>query len=414
MATQAADVIKATTEILRSGRESEEFKLQTALAMLSMAQQMKMQDIEIAGAQIKMLESTNIQQMQSQARTFLTVTGFNQWYNPDSEDWAEEMVKSLTKAPKIKKGVNVGGYGFSETDAARIAGAVQSFYLQSPEGILEIADELADKVSAGTEDSLVRGFKSVGVFSPDRKEKFHQQLAGISKTLENREMIIAEKYEYGRGEFKIQRDIASVGKVELPTVVEPIGTDITEGAEISEIKQLGADIKSKGKAKSLILIEMEQLAEMERSGMLNEDQKVRLAAIPEAVQEYDKQMKNLVAKIESSRSSFAVSAAREAKGTLLETGSREWAEDYQIKELSEMLKKYDPKVADYVSKGRPWMVAVEAFTWGGALEDAPISEKIELFSLSKKIQESKTMHEASETLSEIFGTGLGSEVFGLE
>ena len=242
MATQASDVIRATTEILRSGRESEQFKVQTALAMLGLQQQIKASEIDTAGKQLVMLESTNIQQMHSQAQSFLTVTGFNQWYNPEKEDWADEMVETLKKAPKIKQGVNVGGYGFSDIDAVRIAGAVQSFYLKNPEGILEIADELSGKVTAGKEDSLVRGFKSVGVFSPDRKEKFYQQLAGISKTLENREMIVAEKYEYGRGEFKIQRDIAAVGKVELPTAAPILGDDaLAESSEISGV--FGEEIK---------------------------------------------------------------------------------------------------------------------------------------------------------------------------
>jgi len=169
------------------------------------------------------------------------------------------------------------------------------------------------------------------------------------------------------------------------------------------MQQLGTDIKDKEKAKNLILIEMEQLAEMKKAGMLNEEQERRLAAIPGAVQEYDKQMKDLSSKIESSKSSFAISAAREAKGTLLELGERDWAEDYQIKELSDMLKKYDPKVSEYVSKGRPGMVAVEAFTYGGALSEAPMTEKIELFALSKKIQESQAAHGLSEAVSDMFG-----------
>ena len=140
MATKAADVIEATTRILRSGKESEQYRVQTALAMMGLQQQMKAAEIDTAGKQLVMLESTNIQQMHSQARTFLTVTGFNQWYNPEDEKWAETMVDDLTEAPNVKNGVNVGGYGFSQTDAVRIAGAVQSFYLKNPEGILEIGD----------------------------------------------------------------------------------------------------------------------------------------------------------------------------------------------------------------------------------------------------------------------------------
>ena len=92
MATQASDVIRATTEILRSGRETEQFRVQSALAMLGLRHQMKLADAELAGKQLGVLESTNIQQMHSQAQSFLTVTGFNQWYNPEKEDWADEMV----------------------------------------------------------------------------------------------------------------------------------------------------------------------------------------------------------------------------------------------------------------------------------------------------------------------------------
>ena len=102
---------------------------------------------------------------------------------------------------------------------------------------------MSGKVTAGREDSLVRGFKSVGVFSPDRKEKFYQQLAGISKTLENREMIVAEKYEYGRGEYKIQRDIRGAEKVELPTAVDLLADDdaLAVSTEVSGV--FGEEIK---------------------------------------------------------------------------------------------------------------------------------------------------------------------------
>jgi len=49
------------------------------------------------------------------------------------------------------------------------------------------------------------------------------------------------------------------------------------------------------------------------------------------------------------------------------------------------------------------MVALEAFTYGGALSEAPMTEKIELFALSKKIQEAKTVHGISEAFSDMFG-----------
>ena len=55
-------------------------------------------------------------------------------------------------------------------------------------------------------------------------------------------MIAAEKYEYGKGDFKIQRDIATVGEVELPTTVPALGDDaLAVSSEVSGV--FGEEIK---------------------------------------------------------------------------------------------------------------------------------------------------------------------------
>jgi len=56
-------------------------------------------------------------------------------------------------------------------------------------------------------------------------------------------MIVAEKYEYGRGEYKIQRDIRGAEKVELPTAVELLADDdaLAVSTEVSGV--FGEEIK---------------------------------------------------------------------------------------------------------------------------------------------------------------------------
>ena len=233
--------IASLDKILKFRLESQRLKVQESLAMITAAGVKRAQDAEIAGMQIKMLESTNLSVMHSQSEKFMTTTGFNAWYNPEEDDWAETMVTDLTASPNIKSGVNVGGYGFSKSEANRIAGAVQQFYLKSPESILEIAEELNSKVALGKEDSFIKGFKSMGVFASGRKEDFKKQLDLISVTLSNRDKIYEERYEFGRGDFKIQRNIGMIPKTTPAAPVSGLEEDEEFDPEVAaaNVEKLG-------------------------------------------------------------------------------------------------------------------------------------------------------------------------------
>ena len=207
MATEAYEVVGALREMLQSQESREQFRVQTALAGMQFAQQKKIQDIQLAGQQLQFLQTVNTQAMTGQATDFLTSTGLGAIYSED-EDGVEEAIKTLTKKPKK------GGFGFSEADANRIATAVWMSYKGSPSAILSIADELntgfkKEKPST-SELSLIKGFVASGYITQEEFATGKQesgQLDSMSKTVQNTKDISAEMYEYGRGEYEIQRDI---------------------------------------------------------------------------------------------------------------------------------------------------------------------------------------------------------------
>ena len=207
MATEAYEVVGALREMLQSQERREQSKVQTALAGMQFAQQKKMQDIQLAGQQLQFLQTVNPQAMTGQATDFLTSTGLGAIYSED-DNGVEIAIKTLTAKPKK------GGYGFSEADANRIATAVWMSYKGSPSAILTIANELntgfkKEKPSSG-ELSLIKGFVASGYITQEEFISGKQesgQLDSMSKTVQNTKDISAEMYEYGRGEYEIQRDI---------------------------------------------------------------------------------------------------------------------------------------------------------------------------------------------------------------
>ena len=214
MATEAYEVVGALREMLQSQERRESTRVQTALAGMQFAQQKKMQDIQLAGQQLQFLQTVNTQMMTSESTKFLTSTGFGALYS-EEEDGVTEAIEQLTDKPKIKDGQNVGGYGFSEHDANRIATAVWMAYKGSPSAILSIADELntayradSKSLSAG-QTQLLSGFVNSGYISKEQYEsgEINPELESISKVVTNTRDIAAEMYEYGKGDYEIQRDI---------------------------------------------------------------------------------------------------------------------------------------------------------------------------------------------------------------
>jgi|TARA_R110000824_G_scaffold56678_2_gene154943 hypothetical protein len=238
MATEAYDVVGSLREMLQSQERREQSKVQTALASMQFAQQKKMQDIQLAGQQLQFLQTVNTQAMTGQATDFLTSTGLGAIYSED-EDGVEDAIETLTKKPKK------GGFGFSEADANRIATAVWMSYKGSPSAILSIADELntgfkKEKPSTN-ELSLIKGFVASGYITEEEFTSGKQesgQLDSMSKTIQNTKDISAEMYEYGRGEYEIQRDIGAFEPIKGKVKSEESQQDLSRA--LDEFEKIGS------------------------------------------------------------------------------------------------------------------------------------------------------------------------------
>ena len=419
MATEAYEVVGALRELLQSQERREQFKVQTALQAMQFAQAKKMQDVQLAGQQLQFLQTVNTQMKQSTAAQFINDTGFGVLYSPteDEEERTEAVTtayEKLTKAPNINKktGENKGGYGFSGEDANRIVAAMWAHKAGSHEEILSIADELNTKLTSKetlstSDDKFVKAFVTGGYLSPSEYEyRFQEsgQLKSAASIVQNTQDIAAEMYEYGKGEFEIQRDI---GMFEPKDVGVDWSAQIAEyqkrgetpragGASISpqvaEINQLNTSISKKENERSLIELELDNLRELSQSNLISNEQSERLEAIPLQMETFDEEISSLSEQINTRRKDLSVSSALAAKEALQQTGTEagsRWADDVDIKQLSELLAKYDPSVLDDIVEGKPLSIFSESMSYGGRLEDAPLGDKYKLWSLSKKIQEAK-------------------------
>ena len=420
MATEAYHVVRSLRELLQSGERRDKDRVQTALQAMQFAQTKKMQDVQLAGQQIQFLQTVNTQQMKSIAAKFINNTGFGRLYSPteDEEERAsavEDAVDTLTKAPKInKKGENTGGYGFSGEDANRIVAAMWAHKAGSHDEILSIADELNTKLSPGYElpvgskdYKFVNAFVSGGYLSPTEFEYGIQEsgeLKSAGKVVQNTKDIVAEMYEYGKGDFEIQRDIGEYKEPPMDwdtlteefekkgQITERIGSDITP--QVNELKQLSSSITKKQNQKGLIEIELDNLKELSRANLISDEQSQRLESIPLQIETFDEDISDLNERINIRRKDLSVSSALAAKQQLQESQTAigaKWASEVDIKELSELLAEYDPSVLQDVVTGKPSDIFWESISYGGKLEDAPMGTKFKLWGLAKKIEEAKTI-----------------------
>jgi len=230
---QAYDVLAGLNRMLESQERREQTRLQTSLAMMQFAQQKRMQDIQVAGQQLQVLQTANEQMVSGLANDFLQRSGLEALYSQfggDTEDGFKNAVDELTS--KVGKGDIGLGLGLGSADASKIASAVWAAKAKNPEAMLELASSIKrvnESVTTGVKppDSDIRlavAFKRLGYFdNPDWQPGLPmgatatRQIGGISKTLQNRQDIIAEMLEFGKGEYDIQRDIGTYEGLRKPT-----------------------------------------------------------------------------------------------------------------------------------------------------------------------------------------------------
>ena len=368
---------------------------------------------------------------QSAAVGFINDSGLGLIYSAaeDEEDKTKAVEKAfddLTKAPNIKKGINKGGYGFSGQDANRIIAAIWASKAGSHDEILNIASELNTKLTSSgklsiKDDKFVKAFMNTGYITPQEYEYRFQEsgkLQSLSKIVQNSADIAAEMYEYGRGEFEIQRPIGMIepGDVGIDwekrvSEFKKLGeagrestTDISP--QVAEIEKLKKSTALKEQDMSLIEMELDNLKELSQANMITNTQQNRLDLIPLQIQKYEEQIGDLASRIQSRKKDLSVTSALAVKESFQETGSEqaaEWSSDYDIKELSNLLSKYDAKISEDVLAGKAGSIFMESINAGGKLSGAPMSDKTRLWSLAKKIDESRTLGSIKTSYEEKIG-----------
>ena len=112
--------------LLRSHRETEQIRLKSALAELEYADRQRERDYQMAGTQLNLASAVNTQLMQSTASDFMSSTGFLNYYSPTTD--ADERSSSIEEFKDIlvakRRNDGKGGYGFTESEARRVIGAV--------------------------------------------------------------------------------------------------------------------------------------------------------------------------------------------------------------------------------------------------------------------------------------------------
>ena len=85
MATEA-DVLRSITSKLQSGERKEQYKVQSALAMMQFAQQQRQQDIALTQSNLDLVSKSVQQQKPQVAAEFLASSGIGGIYEQGAED----------------------------------------------------------------------------------------------------------------------------------------------------------------------------------------------------------------------------------------------------------------------------------------------------------------------------------------
>jgi hypothetical protein len=317
MAVPAYNVLAALREIREGRRERERMKLTTALSFMQLKQAREMQETQLAGERLNMLNTVNKQMQLNHAEDFISTTGLGAvyaQYSADKETGVEEAVGYLED-----------NYDMTTTDANRTVSALWSYYdAKNPSGILSLANDLTtvmqkpiDADLSGSEKKLVQSlWRKTGLHTD--KDSSLNLLGGIQKALKNEKDILAEMFEYGKGDTEIQRDIGvyTPAQINAPTGklgtgsdddydmdLDPMDTVMEQYQGIDKsIKQIEKDIQKKQSHINHLDAQNIVLTNKEKAKNISDDDAIFLSKIPEVKHEFEKDIQELNDKIEEANS----------------------------------------------------------------------------------------------------------------
>ena len=314
----AAEAFAALEKILESRQRRESTDRQYALALMQFDYQKKQADKAQVGKQLELLQGANAQMMNNVAESFMSESGLDMIYSADDKGGEDAMdqLKDL---------------GFTKNHAAKITSAVWSYHTaQNPQPILKLGRELKNIFMIDLESitgDQRRFANSLGGLigmngSEFEVEKGKELLNRTDKILQNQDDIMSEVYEYGTGDFEIQRKDIGLGLQQLaeegeaadddiPSIVSVPGMDELISSSESDIKTSEYEVDRTENALELLNQESHTLKEMQKRGALTDEQREYMARLPVAKQNLEEELKELNEGVRESRD--AASRARASK-----------------------------------------------------------------------------------------------------
>ena len=316
----AAEAFAALNKILESRERREQAERQMSLALMQFNYQKQQAQTAQVGKQLELLQGANAQMMTNVAGDFLSQSGLDVIYS-DKDEGAKDATESLEKL------------GLSKSDSARVASAVWAYYTaQNPQPVLRLGKSIKDIVLQGdaatrSQRNLVKGLGgSLGLTStsPLEVERAKSLLDRTDKILQNQDDIMSEVYEYGTGDYEIQRTDIGLG---LQQLAEERGEDLDDGggapivsipsmdelisSATSDVKSSEGEIDRTQNALELLNQESHTLKEMQRRGALTDEQREYLSRLPVVKQGLEDELKELNEAVRESKEE--VGRARSSK-----------------------------------------------------------------------------------------------------
>ena len=329
----AAEAFAALNRMLESRERREQADRQMSLALMQFDYQKRQAEIERTGKQLELLQGANAQMMSTLAEQFMSTSGLSIHYRDDETgEGMKEAVDELETA------------GLSDMDAARVASAIWSHYAGNPGPILRVGSDL--KTIMETDESLLNADqkkfyaafrKNSALFTNPESAK--ELLASTEKVMQNQAAIMSEVYEYGTGDFDIQRkDIGLYQPSDVdvditpdPDVVSavniPTPAELVSGAQ-QTVKTREEEYSDKQKSLNLLDTESMTLKELQRRGTLTDQQREYMARIPQIKTDLQSELVDLNEAIAQAKKEVGESRKYEAQTKLSKWMERDFESGY--------------------------------------------------------------------------------------
>ena len=306
----AAEAFAALNRILESRERREQSNRQLSLALMQFDYQKRQAEIAQTGKNLELLQGANAQMMTTVASDFINQSGLGAIYS-DEDDGPKKAKEAIKKL------------GLSERDQDRVVSAVWSYYSnQDPRGVLNLAKDIkALSMSQSTTSEqrrFVKGLgKGLGLTSklPQDQLRAKDLLDKSDKVLQNQMDIMSEIYEYGTGDYDIQRTDIGLGTVDVvdDDKLLDVDEDITPAINIptpqelvstskQTIKTRESEVQDAQNALSILETESFTLKDLQRRGAITDEQREYLKRVPEMKQSLENELQELNEAIKDAKS----------------------------------------------------------------------------------------------------------------